>query len=243
MNKYQVMDVRSITCFAEDSSHLAQLGCGGRQAFPVALALDDDLLAGVGQAVWGAAPQDRVVVEAEPFLRGPVAGDDEAGGPVIVDDQLVEVGGLLGGEAVETQVLQYEQVGSEEGAEGLVGGVVGPGLFHGLEEVAGADEADGVPGSDGGVAQGLGQEALADAGGTRQQDVFAPVQGFPGEGGVQQASVQGDVGGPAEVLQAADFLGDGPVQAGLDAAVVAAVDLVGEDDFQEESVAQLLPAG
>ena len=93
------------------------------------------------------------------------------------------------------------------------------------------------------LAQALGQEALADAGGTHQEDVFALVQEFQGEGGVQEPSVQGDAGGPVEVLQAADFLEAGPVQAGLDAAVVAAVHLVGEDDLQEGSVVQLLPSG
>ena len=34
------------------------------------------------------------------------------------------------------------------------------------------DEADGVSGADGGVAQGLCEEALADAGGADEQDVL-----------------------------------------------------------------------
>ena len=37
-------------------------------------------------------------------------------------------------------------------------------------------EAHGVSGADGGVAQGLGQEALADASGSHQQHVFVLVQ-------------------------------------------------------------------
>jgi len=100
------MDGGSITSFAEDLGHLAQEGAVGRQALPVALALDDDLVAGVGQAVQGAVAENGVVEEAEPFLHGPVAGDDEAGGPVLVDDQLIEVGGLLGGEAMEAQIVR-----------------------------------------------------------------------------------------------------------------------------------------
>ena len=54
--------------------------------------------------------QNRVIKEAEQFFHGPVAGDDEAGDPVSADDQLVEVCGLLGGEAVETQIVQNQQV-------------------------------------------------------------------------------------------------------------------------------------
>ena len=73
----------------------------GRQFLPVAGPLDDDLEAGVGQAVQSAVSEDGVVEEAELFLDAAIAGDDEAGYPVSADDQLVEVGGLLGGEAVD----------------------------------------------------------------------------------------------------------------------------------------------
>ena len=59
------------------------------------------------------------------------------------DDQLVEVYGLLLGHPVETEVVEDEQVRGEEGAEGLVRGVVDPGLSHGPEEVVGMYEADG----------------------------------------------------------------------------------------------------
>ena len=65
------------------------------QPFPVAGALDDDLVAGVGQPVQGAIAQHGVVKDAQPFLHRPVAGDDQAGDPVAVEDELVEVGGLL----------------------------------------------------------------------------------------------------------------------------------------------------
>ena len=121
----------------------------------VAGAFDDDLVAGVGESVEGAVAEDGIVEEAEPFLHGPVGGDDEAGDAVSADDQLVEVGGLLGGEPVEAEVVEDEQVWGEERAECAFHGVVDPGLRHGLEEVVSMDEADGVSGADGGVAQGL----------------------------------------------------------------------------------------
>ena len=76
------------------------------QSFPVAGALDDDQVAGVGQSVQSTVAEDGIVEEAEPFFDGPVAGDDEAGGAVSVEDEFVEVGGLLGGKAMETQVIQ-----------------------------------------------------------------------------------------------------------------------------------------
>ncbi len=67
-----------------------------------------------------AVAQYGVLKEAQPLLHGPVAGDDEAGGPVAVEDQLVEVCRLLGGEPVEPQVIKDQQVRSEEGPEELV---------------------------------------------------------------------------------------------------------------------------
>ena len=53
-----------------------------RLSFPVAGAFDDDLVAGVGQAVEGTVAEDGVVEEAQPFVHGPVAGDDEARRPM-----------------------------------------------------------------------------------------------------------------------------------------------------------------
>ena len=67
------------------------------QSFPVARSLDDYLVAGVGQLVQGAVAQDGIVEEAQPFVHSPVAGDYEAGPPVTVENELVEVCRLLGG--------------------------------------------------------------------------------------------------------------------------------------------------
>ena len=76
----------------------------GRQFFTVAGPLDDYLEAGVGQPVQSAVPEDWVVEEAEPFLHGAVAGDDEAGDVVSADDQLVgEFRYLVPAPAVEIQ--------------------------------------------------------------------------------------------------------------------------------------------
>ena len=62
-----------------------------RQFLSVAGPLDDDLIAGIGQPVQGAVAQDGVVEEDELFLYSPIAGDDEAGDPMSIVDQLVKV--------------------------------------------------------------------------------------------------------------------------------------------------------
>ena len=129
-----------------------------------------------------------------------------------VDDQLVKVCRLLGGEPVEPQVFQDKQVRGQEGPEGAVHRVVHPGLGHGPEEVVRVDEADGVSRAYGGEAQGLGQEALAHPRGSHQQDVLVLGQELQGEDGVQQAAVQGDGGRPVKVLQAAGLLEAGALK-------------------------------
>ena len=61
---------------------LRSAGCDAATPLAVAGALNDDLVAGVGQAVQGAIAQDGIIEEAEPLVHSPVAGDDEAGRPM-----------------------------------------------------------------------------------------------------------------------------------------------------------------
>ena len=63
--------------------------------------------------------------------------------------------------------------GREEGPAGTVGGAAHSGLCHSLAEIVGVDEAVGVSGAESRMSQGLGEEALADAKWSYQQD--APV--------------------------------------------------------------------
>ena len=169
-DQYQFVVSWSITSFR------AQQGAVWEQSFPIAGAFDDDLVADVGQPIQGTVAEDGVVEEAQPFVHSPVAGDDEAGRPMAIVDQFVEIGRLLGGEPVQTEVVEDEQIGGQEGPETTIHRVVHSGLGHGLEEVIGVAEAHGVAGADGRVAQGLSQKALADASRSHQEDVLVLVQ-------------------------------------------------------------------
>ena len=59
---YQVVVCGSITPFGSSR------GAVWRESFPVAGAFDDDLVAGVGQAIQHAVAQDGVIEETQPFL-------------------------------------------------------------------------------------------------------------------------------------------------------------------------------
>ena len=95
-----------------------------------------------------AVAQDGIVEEVESFLHASVAGDDEAGGPVAIDYEFVKIGGLLGGELVQSKVVQDEQVWGQESPESTVHRVVHPGQVHGPEEIIDMDEADSLAGTD-----------------------------------------------------------------------------------------------
>jgi len=97
-----------------------------RESFTVAGTLDDNLVAGISQTVQGAIAQDRVIKQSQPLFYCPVAGDDKAGLAVPGDNQLIEVSRLLTGELLQPEIVQYKQVRTEEGAEGLLQGMVDP---------------------------------------------------------------------------------------------------------------------
>ncbi len=103
-----------------------------------------------------------------------------------VEDEFVEVSGLLGSEPVQSEVFEDEQVGGQERPKGADCRVIDSGLGQGLEEIVDVDEADSMSGADGQVAQGLSQETLADARGSYQRHVLVLVEKLQGEYGVRQ---------------------------------------------------------
>ena len=119
--------------------------------------------------------------------------------------------------------------------------MVDAGLRHLAEVLVGGHEADAVPGADGGVAERLGEEALADADGADEQDVLAAVEELQRAGGVEEAAVEPDLCRPVEVLESAELLEASLAQ--LQPPVVAAAHLVGEDDLQEVGVVEPLAPG
>ena len=84
-----------------------------------------ELVGVVGESVEGALGEEGVVEEGDPFVDVSVAGDDGAGAFVAFEDEFVEVGALLGGEGLKSEVVDDEELGCGVGSEGFFGGVVG----------------------------------------------------------------------------------------------------------------------
>jgi hypothetical protein len=172
----------------------------------VALALHDDLVGVVGEAVEGTLDQDGVIEEGGPLVDSPVGGDDGGGAAVALDDDLVEVAGVLGIEAAQAEVVEDEEVGSQEAAHDPLGGVVGPGLVDESQEGIAAEEQNAAPGAAGGVPQGAGEEGLSNAHGTEEEDILVAVEEAEAEEVSDPVPVEGDGGVPVEVFEGVGLL-------------------------------------
>ena len=77
-------------------------------------------------------------------------------------EDLLGVATLVGIHRIEAKIVNEEQVDGDELAEfGLVG-LIEAGVLEGLEQAIGAQRQDRVPAAAGDVAEGVGEEGLAD---------------------------------------------------------------------------------
>ena len=97
------------------------------------------------------------------------------GGAVAFDDELVESAVSSGVEGCEGEVVDDEQVDAEQLAHLGVVAVVEPAGPEPFEEPVAAFEVHAVAAADGGVAEGGGEERLADTDGSHDHGVVAGV--------------------------------------------------------------------
>jgi hypothetical protein len=187
----------------------------------------------VGEAVEGTLGQDGIIEEGDPLLDGPVGSDDGGASAMALNDDFVEVAGLLGVEAPKSKIINDEEVRGEEAPEHFLGGVIGPGLVDEFEERIATEEEDAVSGPAGAVTEGAGEERFADADGSEEEDVLTALQEPEAEEIPDPVTVEGHRGVPVEVFERVSFLEPGPVEAGGEAFVLAAIDLVLEGEFEE----------
>jgi len=204
---------------------------GGALFGAVGVALVGELVGVVGEAVEGALGEKGVVEEGDPFVDVSVAGDDGAGAFVAFEDEFVEVAALLGGEGLESEVVDDEELGCGVGPERFFGGVVGAAALQVFEEVVGACEVCGDGVVEGVVGDGGGEVGFAGACGALEDDVFVPVEEVEGEEVLGVVRVERDVRVPLVGVH-----GEGGVEVGAlgfegDVAVVSAFDFVLEDEF------------
>jgi hypothetical protein len=199
----------------------------------ITVAFHDDLVGVVGEAVECALGEDGIIEEWDPLVDGPVGGDDGGGAAVALDDDLVEVAGLLGVESPKTEVVDNEEIRSEEATDNALGGVIGPGLVDELEERVAAKEEDAAAGATGAMAESAGEEGLAHADGPEEKDVLVTFEESEAEEISDAVAVEGDGSVPVKVLEGMGLLEAGAVEAGGEVLVFPAIDLVLKGELEE----------
>src|SRR5258708_17095101 len=129
----------------------------------VGVAFDDELVAGGGEPVDGGLGQERVGHEREPFAGVAVGGDDGGGPAVAFGDDLVEVGGLGGGEGLQGEIIDDAQLDGGQAAVLGFEGVVEAGCAAALDQVVGAGPVGGEAPAEGAGGPGGGQGGFSDA--------------------------------------------------------------------------------
>src|SRR4051794_29203071 len=87
----------SVLQFAEDlSDRQAADAVRGRLDWKYLLGLE--LVGAVGQPVQRAVAQDGIVPQPQPLVHRPIRGEEEARAAVALDDEVVEIGAVLGAE-------------------------------------------------------------------------------------------------------------------------------------------------
>ncbi len=211
----------------------------GPLSLAIALAFEDDLVGVVGESVDGALGEDGIVEERDPLVDGSIGSQYRRSTAVPFEDDLVEVTGLLGIETAQREVVDDEDVWSEQATEDLLGGMVGASLVKVSQQVVGAQEQDVATGPAGGVTKGAGEKRLADADGTEEDDVLLALEEAEAEEIADAIAVEGNGGVLVEALQGLLLLESGAVESEREVLVVAPIDLVLEDEFEQIELSEL----
>ena len=157
-----------------------------------------------------------------------------------LEDHFVKVAGLLGIEAPQAEVVDDQEIRSEETAESLVGGMVGARLMELLQEMIGAEEEHLVAGAAGRVTERTGEKGLSDADRPEEDYVLLALDEAEGEEIADTIAVEGDRGIPVEAFEGVLlFLEAGAAEALGEILLVAPIDFVLEDKLEEVELAEL----
>ena len=63
----------------------------------------------MGEPIERTVGEDRIVEEGDPFVDGAITGDDRGGAPGALDEDIVEIARLLGGEFAQAEVVEDEE--------------------------------------------------------------------------------------------------------------------------------------
>ena len=198
----------------------------------------------VQKAVEDGGGGGNVTEEFAPFFEGAVGGHEGGAQFVAAHDDFEEVFAAFGRELFDAHVVDDEEIAAEVVVEDFLMplGVVGVVTEVG-EDVEDGTVEDGFAEFDQGVADGLGEVALAHSGRAEQEKVAGLVDKSSGGEVVDLGAADGGVEGEVEVFEGALFAEGGRFGAPGDGALLTDVEFVGEDGAEEFCMAEVVAAG
>ncbi len=117
-------------------------GCSGswRRAFTVGLAVDDELMSAMAEAVQSALAKQRFIEDRHPFLHAAIGGENRRTASVAFNQQIVEIGGRLAGQLAQSEVVDHEKIRINEGAQLAVERVIRTRAGQSLQQLIGFSE-------------------------------------------------------------------------------------------------------
>jgi hypothetical protein len=209
----------------------------------IAFAGNGDDLGVMQEPVEDGSGRRHVAQEFAPFFQRTVAGHD--GGAVFIPahDDLQQIFAGVLGQLFQTHVVNDDQVGFEIFAQGFVLLVEGFVLHEIPDQVEDGTVEHQEVLADGLITDGLGQMRFADAGRTEEQDIFGFADKLARRQIVNLLFVDGRIETPIEVLQWFEGVEVGGLGAAFQLALLADVEFVLKDEFQELGVGQTIGGG
>lgn len=157
-----------------------------------------------------------------------------------LEDDLIQIAGLLCVEPAQSEVVDDQNVGSQKTSEHLLGGMIGPGLVEALQEMIGTQESHFPTGATGSVAESASEKCLPDADGTEKDHVLVTFDEAEREEVAHPVAVEGDRGVPVEALQGVLLVEAGFGKPDAEILVIAPIDLVLQNELEQVELSDLL---
>src|SRR5437870_11050804 len=193
----------------------------------------------VREAIERAVGQDGIIEERHPLVDRAIAGDHGGGALIPLDEDVVEVARLLGGELSQAEIIEDDDVGGQPAAQFALEGIIGAGLEQGLQELGDLAVADAVAGAAGAVAERLGEEALSHPDRAAEDDGLVLGEPLLVEGVAHAGAVVAHRRVPDDLLEADELIEAGGDQPQGQAVTVPPVDLVLQEQLEKLERAEL----
>lgn len=157
-----------------------------------------------------------------------------------LEDHLVEIRRLLGGEATQPEVIDDEQIRCQKPPQDLLGRAIGTRLMQPLEHAVGAEEEHVMTRTARGMAEGAGKERFADTDGPEEDRVLVPVEETEPEQLLHAVAIEGHRRVPVEAFEGRLVLEARALDSRREVLLIAPIDFVLQDEFEEVELRELL---